>query len=75
MNSENSYGRKQLRWTGFWDGARGFHADPTPQTACSVIGTAPRVFVRITPNRAMTLDTAARFSEKLLLRLVHPFID
>ena len=31
---------------GLWDGARGFPPDPTPQTACSVIGTAPRVFVR-----------------------------
>ena len=38
--------------TGHWDGARGFHADPSPQTACSVLGTAPRVFVRMpTPNR------------------------
>ena len=51
VNSENSYGRKQLRWAGFWDGAPGFLADPTPQTACSVLGTAPRVFVRVTPNR------------------------
>ena len=50
-NSENSCSRKQLRWAGFWVGARGFPADPTPQTACSVIGTAPRVFVRMTPNR------------------------
>ena len=40
------------RGSGHWDGARGFHADPTPQTACSVLGTAPGVFVRMpTPNR------------------------
>ena len=60
-NSENSCGRKQSRCAGSWVDTRAFHADPTPQTACSVIGTAPRVFVRMTPNRATTLDTAARF--------------
>ena len=32
-NSENSCGRKQSRSTGSWVGARGFRADPTPQTA------------------------------------------
>ena len=32
-NSENSCGREQSRSTGSWVGARGFHADPTPQTA------------------------------------------
>ena len=41
--SQNPMGSdaRSLR-TGYWDGARGFPADPTPQTACSVIGTAPR---------------------------------
>ena len=70
--SENSCSRRQMRLAGSWVGARGFPADPTPQTACSVIGPAPRVFVRITPNRAPALDTAARFSEKLLLS--DPFV-
>ena len=36
--------------TGFWDGARGFLADPTPQTACSVIGTAPGVSMQTHPK-------------------------
>ena len=50
MSSENSYGRKQSRCAGSWVGARGFHAHPTPQTACSVIGTAPRVPMQTHPK-------------------------
>ena len=40
----------QSRSTGLWDGARGFLADPTPQTACSVIGTAPGVSMQTHPK-------------------------
>ena len=36
--------------TGFRDGARGFLADPLPQTACSVIGTAPGVSMQTHPK-------------------------
>ena len=49
--------------SGFLDGARGFHADPTPQTACSVFGTAPGVFMRIhTSNRIMSLASLGSLS-------------
>ena len=72
--TENSCRRGVRKGTGYWVGARGFPADPTPQTACSVIGRAPRVFVRITPNR-VGLRAAARFAwssaqRTLLVRLV-----
>ena len=46
LSVTETVGVAESRGTGLWDGARGFPADPTPQTACSVIGTAPRVFVR-----------------------------
>ena len=36
--------------TGFRDGAGGFLADPIPQTACSVIGTAPGVSMQTHPK-------------------------
>ena len=50
VRSESSYGRGNREGTGLWDGARGFLVDPTPQTACSVIGTAPGVSMQTHPK-------------------------
>ena len=57
--------------SGFRDGAQGFHPDPTPQTACSVFGPAPRVFIRIpdpTPLdiQASRLDSSHGLAAALL---------
>ena len=45
-----TFSRASREVPGFRDGAQGFHADPTPQTACSVIGTGPGVSMQTHPK-------------------------